>query len=189
MDDRTLEDVEYGYRRIMDLYYTPIEETEKDTLTRDLMRDYKRYSQFAKVSNVRGDQSQRELQDLIKKQDWQNISRLIDKLITQIESGRMNKLVIQLIIASLPEDDKINGDIFLKDVLVPLNEYLRDAKIYFDIQRKPDALIRLQRCKEILELASVIKKLTHDHGLKPLKSHQVVKVDELRGRPIYKVKE
>jgi hypothetical protein len=187
-EDR-IADAEFNFRKILDHYYTHIEENEKSSVLHDIISDYIRTSSPTINRTIEQERTEadKELLDAIKKQEWQKIIALIERLTLQIENNRMSNLIYELIIAIVSSEDLIKDDVFVRDVLEPLHIYLKDVKIYYDIGRKQDALIRLGRCKEILELASVITQIAKDEGLKPLRSSQLVKVDEFGGRPVYKV--
>ncbi len=134
-----------------------------------------------------------DLTNYVREQNWQKIIPAIDDVILQLErskleSGRLS-IINQLVQATMPNEDIVRGDVYLQDVLQTLNVHLKDVKIFSDLAMKDKALQSAKRCKEILELAAVLGQTAKEEGLEPIKSSQLLKVDEIKGRPVFTIRE
>lgn len=130
-----------------------------------------------------------DLSTYLRNQKWEKILPAIEEVISDLESGRTSSMVDLLILANISAIDIVRGNEFLQDVLRTLSVYLKDVKVLSELGKTHQALELAKRAKQIIELADALEQAAKEEGLTPLQSSDIVKVDEVGGRPVFTLKE
>jgi hypothetical protein len=181
--DINIEDEKYNIQQQLEGAFQKMEAGERDLFYESLINTHKR-SLLLQLSEY----NQSELRSHVLEQKWEKILPLIDTIISQLENRYLSNQILDLIAAVNVDFEKMaDYPLTLYEVVISLRALLVEVKIEYELRNYLRALEKAPRCKEILEFSTDIMETIKREGLPNVTKLQVQKIDEVNGRPIYRV--
>jgi hypothetical protein len=189
LDIKEINTQEYNFFKILDKYFVPIEETEKKSLANEV----KISREIDGIRRIKSSPYQplsvEELRTKLKKQRWEEILDMTNRLIYHLGNDVLPQFINLLVLATDDLNTEVRTNHYLFSVFSALSIYYKDIMVYHALRQKIEAIKRAQRSKEILEFGIQINDVIRREGLKPIETSEFEKIDEIEGKSIYTFKQ